>query len=88
MCLIGSLALNHGETPGSDDPPSNVERTLLWFPHLQRTKETQLRNLHQKSNEAAIDFLIRVGTLVSNLAKDWKDELMEGELQPCNTRSR
>ena len=28
------LSLNHGEPPGSDDPPSNVERTLLWFPHL------------------------------------------------------
>ena len=33
-----------------------------------------------KSNEAAIDFLIRVGTSVSNLAKDWKDELTEGKL--------
>ena len=40
-----------------------------------------IENLRQKPNEAAIDFLIRVGTLVSNLAKDWKDELTEGELQ-------
>ena len=40
-----------------------------------------IENLCQKPNEAAIDFLIRVGTSVSNLAKDWKDELTEGELQ-------
>ena len=40
-----------------------------------------IENLRQKPNEAAIDFLIRVGTSVSNLAKDWKDELTEGELQ-------
>ena len=40
-----------------------------------------IENLHQKSNEAAIDFLIRVGTSMSNLAKDWKDELTECELQ-------
>ena len=31
--------------------------------------------------QAAIDFLIRVGTSVSNLGKDWKDELTEKELQ-------
>ena len=40
-----------------------------------------IENLNQKPNEAAINFLIRVGTLVSNLAKDWKDELTESELQ-------
>ena len=46
-----------------------------------REQRNAIENLHQKSNEAAIDFLIRVGTSVSNLAKDWKDELMECELQ-------
>ena len=40
-----------------------------------------IENLRQKPNEAAIDFLIRVGTSVSNLAKDWKDELTQGKLQ-------
>ena len=39
------------------------------------------RNTIQRPQEAAIDFLIRVGTSVSNLGKDWKDELMEKELQ-------
>ena len=40
-----------------------------------------IENLHQKPQEAAIDFLIRVGTSVSNLGKDWKDELTDKELQ-------
>ena len=44
-----------------------------------REQRNAIENLRQKSNEAAIDFLIRVGTSVSNLAKDWKDELTECE---------
>ena len=40
-----------------------------------------IENLRQKPQEAAIDFLIRVGTSVSNLGKDWKDELTDEELQ-------
>ena len=40
-----------------------------------------IENLCQKPQEAAIDFLIRVGTSVSNLGKDWKDELTDKELQ-------
>ena len=40
-----------------------------------------IENLCQRPQEAAIDFLIRVGTSVSNLGKDWKDELTEKELQ-------
>ena len=46
-----------------------------------REQRNTIENLRQKPNEAAIDFLIRVGTSVSNLAKDWKDELMEGKLR-------
>ena len=40
-----------------------------------------IKNLHQKPQEAAIDFLIRIGTSVSNLGKDCKDELTDEELQ-------
>ena len=40
-----------------------------------------IENLRQEPQEAAIDFLIRVGTSVSNLGKDWKDELTDEELQ-------
>ena len=46
-----------------------------------REHRNTIENLHQKPQEAAIDFLIRVGTSVSNLGKDWKDELTDEELQ-------
>ena len=45
-----------------------------------REQRNTIENLHQKPQEAAIDFLIRVGTSVSNLGKDWKDELTGDEL--------
>ena len=40
-----------------------------------------VKNLHQGACEDATDFMIRVGSSVSNLAKDWKGQLMEAELQ-------
>ena len=46
-----------------------------------REQRNTIKNLHQRPQEAAIDFLIRVDTSVSNLGKDWKDELTEKELQ-------
>ena len=46
-----------------------------------REQRNTIENLHQKPQEAAIDFLIRVGTSLSNLGKDWKDKLMDEELQ-------
>ena len=51
-----------------------------------REQRNAIENLRQKSNEAAIDFLIRVGTSVSNLAKDWKDELTECELRALQNK--
>ena len=46
-----------------------------------REQRNAIENLRQELREAAIDFLIRVGTSVSNLGKDWKDELTDEELQ-------
>ena len=46
-----------------------------------RKQKNTIENLCQRPQEAAIDFLTRVGTSVSNLGKDWKDKLMERELQ-------
>ena len=46
-----------------------------------REQRNMIENLRQKPQEAVIDFLIRVGTSVSNLGKDWKDKLMDKELQ-------
>ena len=46
-----------------------------------REQRNVIENLYQRPQEAAIDFMIRVGTSVSNLGKNWKDELTENELQ-------
>ena len=40
-----------------------------------------VENLRQGAREDATDFMIRVGSSISNLAKDWKGQLMEAELQ-------
>ena len=46
-----------------------------------REQRNTIKKLCQRPQEAAIDFLIRVGTSVSNLGKDWKDKLTDKELQ-------
>ena len=46
-----------------------------------REQRNTIENLCQRPQEAAIDFLITVSTSVSNLGKDWKDELTEKELR-------
>ena len=44
-------------------------------------QRNMVENLCQGVCEDATDFMIRVGTSVSNLGKDWKDQLMEEKLQ-------
>ena len=74
------LSLNHGE-------PQDLTTLLQMLGEHYcgsltfREQRNSIENLCQKPNEAAINFLIRVGTSVSNLAKDWKKELTESELQ-------
>ena len=74
------LSLNHGE-PQDLSTLLQMLREHYCGSLTFREQRNTIENLYQKSNEAAIDFLIRVGTSVSNLAKDWKDELTEAELQ-------
>ena len=74
------LRLNHGE-PQDLTTLLQMLREHYCGSLTFREQRNMIENLCQKSNEATIDFLIRVGTSVSNLAKDWKDELTEGELQ-------
>ena len=74
------LSLNHGE-PQDLTTLLQMLREHYCGSLTCREQKNTIENLCQKPNEAAIDFLIRVGTSVSNLAKDWKDELTEGELQ-------
>ena len=40
-----------------------------------------VENLRQGAREDATDFMIRVGSSISNLAKDWKGQIMEAELK-------
>ena len=44
-------------------------------------QRNMVENLFQGAREDVTDFMIRVGTSVSNLGKDWKDQLTEAELQ-------
>ena len=44
-------------------------------------QRNMVKNLCQGACEDATDFMIRVGSSVGNLAKDWKGQLMEAELQ-------
>ena len=44
-------------------------------------QRNMVENLRQGVCEDATDFMTRVGTSVSNLGKDWKDQLMDEELQ-------
>ena len=44
-------------------------------------QRNMVENLRQRAREDATDFMIRVGSSISNLAKDWKGQLTEAELQ-------
>ena len=74
------LSLNHGE-PQDLTTLLQMLREHYCGSLTFREQRNTIESLCQKPNEAAIDFLIRVGTSVSNLVKDWKDELSEGKLQ-------
>ena len=44
-------------------------------------QSNMVENLHQGTCEDATDFMIRVGSSVGNLAKDWKGQITEAELK-------
>ena len=44
-------------------------------------QRNMVKNLHQGAHEDATDFMIRVGSSVGNLAKDWKGQITEAELK-------
>ena len=44
-------------------------------------QRNMVKNLHQGAQEDATDFMIRVGTSVSNLDKDWRGQLSQAELE-------
>ena len=46
-----------------------------------KEQRNMVKNLRQGAHEDATDFMIRVGSSIGNLAKDWKGQLTEAELQ-------
>ena len=74
------LSLNPGNTQDLTTLLQMLREHYCGSLTFQEQRNT-IENLRQKPQEAAIDFLIRVGTSVSNLGKDWKDELTDKELQ-------
>ena len=46
-----------------------------------REQRNMVENLRQGAHEDATDFMIRVGTSVSNLDKDWQGQLSQAELE-------
>ena len=44
-------------------------------------QRNMVENLHQGACEDATDFMIRVGSSICNLAKDWKGQITEAELK-------
>ena len=46
-----------------------------------REQRNMVKNLHQGAREDATDFMIRVGSSVGNLTKDWKGQITEAELR-------
>ena len=71
-------------TPGGAQDLSTLLQILCEHycgPYTFREQRNMVENLRQGVREDATDFMIRVGTSVSNLGKDWKDQLTEEELQ-------
>ena len=50
-------------------------------------QRNMVENLCQGAHEDATDFMIRVGSSIGNLAKDWKGQLMELSYSLSNMKS-
>ena len=76
--------LTRSVTPGGAQDLSTLLQ-MLWKHYCGsytfQEQRNMVENLNQGFHEDATDFMIRVGTSISNLGKDWKDQLREEELQ-------
>ena len=71
-------------TPGGTQDLSMLLQTLREHycgSFMFREQRNMVENLRQGAHEDATDFMIRVGSSIGNLAKDWKGQLTEAELQ-------
>ena len=74
----------HSVTPGGPQDLSALLQILREHYCGSFTFQKQwniVKNLCQGAHEDATDFMIRVGSSIGNLAKDWKGQLTEAELQ-------
>ena len=74
----------HSVTPGGAQDLSTLLQMLREHYCGSFTFQEQrnmVKNLCQGTCEDATDFMIRVGSSIGNLAKDWKSQLTEAELQ-------
>ena len=74
----------HSVTPGGTQDLSMLLQMLQEHycgSFMFREQRNMVKNPHQGAREDATDFMIRVGSSIGNLAKDWKGQLTEAELQ-------
>ena len=74
----------HSVTPGGAQDLSTLLQMLREHYYGSFTfweQRNMVENLRQGACEDATDFMIRVGSSIDNLAKDWKGQLTEAELQ-------
>ena len=74
----------HSVTPGGTQDLSvalQMLREHYCGSFIFREQRNMVKNLCQGAREDATDFMIRVGSSIGNLAKDWKGQLTEAELQ-------
>ena len=71
-------------TPGSTQDLSVLLQMLREHycgSFMFQEQRNMVKNLCQGAHKEATDFMIRVGSSIGNLAKDWKGQLTEAELQ-------
>ena len=76
----------HSLNPGNTQDLATLLQMLREHYCGSLTFREQRNTIENLCQEPAIDFLIRVGTSVSNLGKDWKDELTDEELQSLQNK--
>ena len=74
----------HSVSPGDTQDLSELLQMLREHycgSFMFQEQRNMVENLHQGAREDATDFMIRVGSSIGNLAKDWKGQITEAELR-------
>ena len=72
-------------TPGDSQDLSELLQMLREHycgSFMFQEQRNMVENLHQGAREDATDFMIRVGSSIGNLAKDWKGQITEAKIPP------